>query len=413
MQAEHVDQDRTGYLRDLCRLLWPDPARAELTARSPSDRRPDLSMIVLPGLRRPRLLVPDERRPAAAAVRRYGEPGSARSAVATRALSAALASGLGSRLLRDRVEVRVPSGAETIESRLSSLLGQRVLISVHLGAARANRKPVLQLLTTAGETVGFAKVGINPLTTDLVSAEHHALCRLHEAGLAELDAPRVLGRDHWHGLEILALSPLPVWEKRTPLPADLLERAMAEVAGVGGRRESPLAASEYLALLLSRLDAAGDGAEQATLRSLLGELAGLTGDTTLSFGSWHGDWTPWNMACTKSGLLVWDWERFTAPAPLGFDALHYWLQCEVVGSRRDPAQSAARCLDRAPALLEPFGVPASQARLSALLYLADLSARYLADRQEQAGAALGAPRRWLLPALTAGVAGLRPAREGG
>jgi hypothetical protein len=413
MQAEHVDHDRTGYLRDLCRLLWPDPARAELTVRSPSHGRPDLSMIVLPGLRRPRLLVPDERRPAAAAVRRYGEPGSARSAVVTRALSAALASGLGSRLLRDRVVVRVPSGAETIESRLSSLLGQRVLISVHLGAARANRKPVLQLLTMAGETVGFAKVGFNPLTTDLVSAEHRALFRLHEAGLVELDAPRVLGRDHWHGLEILVLSPLPVWEKRTPLAAGLLERAMAEVADVGGRRESALAASEYLALLLARLDAAGDGDEQATLRSLLGELAGLSGDTTLSFGSWHGDWTPWNMACTKSGLLVWDWERFTAPAPLGFDALHYWLQSEVVGRQRDPVQSAALCLDRAPALLEPFGVPASQARLSALLYLADLSARYLADRQERAGAALGAPRRWLLPALTAGVAGLRPAREGG
>jgi hypothetical protein len=403
MQAERADQDRAGYLRHICELLWPDPARAETASRPPAGARHDLSMIVLPGLRRPRLLVPDDRRPAAAAVRRYGEPGSARSAAATRALSLALATGLGSRVLRDRVLVSVPSGAETIESRLSSLLGQRVAISVHLGAARANRKPVLQLLTAAAETVGFAKVGINPLTAQLVSAEHAALGTLGEAGLRELRVPAVLARDRWKELEILVLSALPVWEKRTPLRPGRLAAAMAEVSGVGGLRASALAASEYLARLLARLDRAGDGAEQPALRALLSELTGIAGGETLSFGSWHGDWTPWNMASTGSGLLVWDWERFATPAPVGFDALHHWLQVEVVGNRRDPAASAAACADHAPALLEPFGVTAPQARLSALLYLADLSVRYLADRQEQAGAELGAPRRWLLPALTAGI----------
>jgi hypothetical protein len=58
---------------------------------------------------------------------------------------------------------------------------------------------------------------------------------------------------------------------------------------------------------------------------------------------------------------------------------------------------------RAPELLGPFGIADHEARLTALLYLADLSVRYLADRQEQAGAALGAPRRWLLPALQSGI----------
>jgi len=50
--------------------------------------------------------------------------------------------------------------------------------------------------------------------------------------------------------------------------------------------------------------------------------------------------------------------------------------------------------------------PEREARLTALLYLADLSVRYLTDRQEEAGAALGAPRRWLLPALKAGIGDL-------
>ena len=403
--APQASQDRADYLRGICELLWPAPARAELADRPPAVPG-DASMIVLPGLRNPRLVVPAGRRPAAAAVRRYGEPASVRSALAARVLSATLASGIGPRLIRGRVTVRVPPGAETIESRLSSVLGQSVVVSVHLGAARANRKPVLQLLTAAGETIGFAKVGVNPLTTDLVRGEHQALGRLHAAGFRQLRAPRVLGYDSWNGLEILVLSALPVWQKRLPMPPGQLDLAMAEVMRLAGTTESPLAASEYWSLLAARLEAAGDGQEQAALAAALGELAGVAGAATLGFGCWHGDWTPWNMACIAGGLLVWDWERFTCPAPVGYDALHYWLQAEVTGNRRDPAQAATECVRRAPALLDPFGVPAPQARLTALLYLADLSVRYVADRQEQAGARLGAPRGWLLPALAAGISEL-------
>ena len=403
MQAQRTYSGRAGYLREICRLLWPDPARAELGARPTTSEPGDLSMIVLPGLREPRLVVPAGRRPAAAAVRRYGEPGSVRSALAARALAALLASGVGARTFRDRLQVSVPSGAQTIESRLSELLGQPVLVSVHLGAARANRKPVLQLLTAAGETLGFAKVGINPLTASLVRAERAALERLDAAGLRQLHAPRVLGSDRWNDLEILVLSPLPVWQRRTPPQPGALQRAMTEIAAVAGVRECKLAGSDYWQHLTARLEAAGGGTEHSALRSALADLESVAGSTTLRFGSWHGDWTPWNMASTAQGLLVWDWERFTTPAPAGFDALHCWLQAEVVGNRREPAGAANACVQRAPALLEPFGVARQEARLTALLYLADLSVRYLADRQEQAGAALGAPRRWLLPALTAGI----------
>jgi hypothetical protein len=409
MQAQRT-ADRADYLRDICGKLWPHPATAELGPRRAAHQAGDLSMIVLPGLRDPRLLVPAERRPAAAAVRRYGEPGSVRSAVVTRALAAALASGLGPRLLRGRLTVRVPPGAQTIESRLNQTLGRQVLVSVHLGAPRANRKPVLQLLTAAGETIGFAKVGINPLTAGLVGAEHAALERLHASGLRHLHAPRVLGRDRWNDLEILVLSPLPVWQRRTPPQPGALRLAMTEIAGVAGLKESPIAGSEYWRRLTVRLDAALDGTEHAALGSALASLDNLAGAATLRFGSWHGDWTPWNMASTSGGLLVWDWERFCTPAPTGFDALHCWLQAEVVGNKAEPAEAARTCVRRAPELLEPFGVTGREARLTALLYLADLSIRYLTDRQEEAGAALGAPRRWLLPALKAGISDLQ-ARE--
>jgi hypothetical protein len=112
------------------------------------------------------------------------------------------------------------------------------------------------------------------------------------------------------------------------------------------------------------------------------------------------------MASTDRGLLVWDWERFACGVPLGFDALHYWLQSEVSLRRRDPLAAAAACPRRADELLVPFRIGAHQARLTAALYLAELATRYLVDRQAEAGARRGAPETWLIPALQSQIARL-------
>jgi hypothetical protein len=53
----------------------------------------------------------------------------------------------------------------------------------------------------------------------------------------------------------------------------------------------------------------------------------------------------------------------------------------------------------APTLLAPFAVAPEPAALTALLYLAELAVRYLADGQAQAGAQLGVLGTWLLPVL--------------
>ncbi len=403
-----ADRSRRTYLREVSELLWPPPATVLLGGApheitSPRRRtealrrlRGDVAngngsasaaagglvseFILLPGGGRPRLIVPNAPRPAAAAVRRYGEPGSWTTWLAAWVLGVALASGLGGVVLRGRLRVQAPPGADTIESYLSNALAREIKVSLHLGAARANRKPVLQLLTPRGEPVGYAKVGVNPLTCSLVRAEEHALGRLRLADLACLTVPRVLHSGSWRGLDVLVLSALPVWLRRRRLTAMQLATAMREVAQVGGLTKGPLAAAAYLERLRARLTAAD--------------------------GAWHGDWTPWNMASTGHGLLVWDWERFTEGVPLGFDALHYWLQTECVPGRREPATAAASCVECAARLLGPFGVAGAQARLTAILYLSDLATRYLVDRQAQAGARRGSPGAWLIPAITGHVSRL-------
>jgi len=255
--------------------------------------------------------------------------------------------------------------------------------------------------------VAFAKIGFNQLTCDLVRTERASLIHLKEVGLTHITVPRVLHHDRWRGLDVLVLSALPSGQRSRPLPPAQLAAAMSEVTRVGGLRTEPLSGSEYLRCLRDRLAGADEGAERAALQQALGDIAARAGDTILSYGAWHGDWAPWNMANTDRGLLVWDWERFAHGVPLGFDALHYQLQSQVAPGRRgDPLAVATQCPQRAAPLLAPFGVRAGEARLTATLYLAELATRYLVDRQAKAGARLGAPGEWLIPAIVAEAARL-------
>jgi len=387
-------------LGDVCAVLWPPPATASLT-RSRAAHANERDFILLPFARSPRLLVPAARRASAAAVRRYGEPGSFTAWVGSRMLAFALAGGAAAVGLGGRLRVRVSPGTDTIEAYLSSVLGQEVLISTHLGAARANRKPVLQLLTASGETAGFAKISVSPLTRDLIRAERAALDMLAARNLRELTVPRVLHHGQWQGREVLVMNALPVWRHRKALRPGQLTAAMAELAAMGGRSRGRLAGSAYLDRLRSQLDTSPACPDRAALAAALDELAAVGAE--LTFGAWHGDWTGWNMACTADGLLVWDWERFTVGVPIGFDALHYRLQSAVIRRRQSPPAAAAECVRTAPSSLAPFGVPTAEAHLVAVLYLAELSARYLADRQAEAGARLGRPGTWLIPAIEEAV----------
>ena len=352
---------------------------------------------MLPSARRPRLLVPSGRRASAAAVRRYGEPGSFPAWAGSRALALALAAGGARAGLGGRLRVSAEPGTGTIEAYLRSVLGSEVLISTHLGAARANRKPVLQLLTRRGETAGFAKVSVNPLTRDLIRAERAALDTLAAEDFRELTMPRVLHHGEWQGREVLIMNALPVWRRRKALRPGQLVAAMTELTAVGGRSHGPLAGSDYLARLRSRLEASQAGPDRAALGAALDTLAAAGAE--FGFGAWHGDWTGWNMASTADGLLVWDWERFALGVPAGFDFLHYRLQSDVVRRRRPPREAAADCVRNAPGWLAPFGVATAEAPVVAILYLAELSARYLADRQAEAGARLGQPGTWLIPTI--------------
>jgi hypothetical protein len=400
---------RLDYLREVTALLWPAPAVVETTgAGAPAAAGTVGEFVVVPGLDRPRLLVPlGSPRAAAAAVRRYSEPGSRLARYRLDALALAMRTGLGAAVMRDRLRVRATEPAvDTIETYLTQSLEQSVRVSLHIGPARANRKPVLQLLTESGATVGFVKVGVNDLTRRLVAAEARSLTDLAAAELTLIEVPRVLHHGTWRGLEVLVQSPLPVWEKRNPLGPGGLEAAMLEVARLDGIHHEPLTTSRFWVDLQDTLDGLAPTETVAQLRAAFASLRAAATGTVVPLGAWHGDWTPWNCAPVRGRLLVWDWERLQRGVPLGFDALHYDLQRAVVGRNADARLAVAGCLSRTGRLLAPFGVAPDDAPVVALSYLVALAARYLQDGQAQAGARLGVLGQWLLPELVNRVAQL-------
>ncbi|NUR48159.1 MAG: hypothetical protein HOV71_08510 [Hamadaea sp.] len=392
-------QLRHQYLAEVLDLLYPAPC--SLTGEG-SDRVAEY--LVVPHARRPKLLIPmGSRRVAAAAVRRFAEPQTRLAKLKRDAVVAALRTGAWPALLRDRVRINAPSpGADSIDSYLEQHLQAPLSISIHIGPARANRKPVLQLLTPTGRTFGFAKLGTGALTRRLVRAETAALTALSHIDLKEVAVPRVLHTGQWHGHQVLVQSALPIWRDRVPLGPERLTTAMLEVARAVGTTRGWLATSPYWADLRNRLVQVADHADGAPLLDAARTLIDRSGDVPLTYGAWHGDWAPWNMACVEgdagSDVLVWDWERFTPGVPMGFDALHYELQRRVQQDA-DARACVADVVAQAATLLDPFDVIPDGREVTALLYLVDLAARYLADRQAEAGARLGVLGTWLLPVL--------------
>jgi hypothetical protein len=394
---EAQGESAAGYLRSLVPVLWPAPATVRIGSGRDSG---DHAYVLVPSARRPKLLVPAaSRRAGAAAVRRAAEQRTVRARARTAVLAALFRSGLGGTVFGRRLSVH-PRGAGTIEDHLAAVLGRPVLLALHLGPPRANRKPVFQVLDPTGEPLGFAKVGVDPLTRRLVADEARALRALAERPPRGVDVPAVVHHGRWNGAEVLLQSALPVWLPRAADDGTRRVAAMVAVAGVDGVCDEPVV-GPYLAGLAARVGRLGEGhgaaAPAAALAAALAAAARTGG--TLSIGCWHGDWNAGNTAMLADRMLIWDWERFAAGVPLGYDALHHDLQTAITVGRVPPDEAAASTVARAAVLLAPFGVPAGRAAVVAALYLTELGTRYVADGQAAAGAPLGRLDGWLLPVL--------------
>jgi hypothetical protein len=424
----------------LVEVLWgPTPEVEVVVGQVPAGVPASQRWGVLPDLRRPRVLVPlSSGRAAAEAVRQYSDGMTQRARLAKAAVGLALASGALPWWLRRRglvVAAAGPAAGTLLGDHVPAALGRSDLAAaIVLGPVRPNRKPVVQLIGGDGRPVGYMKVGWNDLTRRLVRAEADMLRRLAGADPRRFTAPDLLHQGEWEGLDITVSSALPhrLWRRgrRYALPPVATSR---EIAALGGIEETTLGESGWWAGLRSRLapiresladggvpgtpgaapagpaGPAGTGAA-AILDGTLERLEGLAG-TRLVFGTWHGDWGPWNLRATPDRLLVWDWERSADRVPLGFDLLHFGYQTALQGLGRPPATAAATARDRAAPHLAELGQRPGLAELLCDLYLlerlcraAEAEVSAVTGRPDTVGAALlGVLGRRLVPERSGGT----------
>lgn len=384
--------------------LWPAPN--QVTTGGPLGRH-DLAFAVLPHARRPTRLVPVSPAPVASQILSGAFRGSgARERAGRRLLHAAAWAG-ALRLVPAQVHVVEEQGGESIASHLSALLGEPVRLGIHLGPPRSNQKPVLQILTPAGRTVCFAKVGANDLTRQLVADEAGALQAVAAAGITGLGVPPVRHHGSWRNLEVLLLDPV-ASRSTSPVRGADLGDVMARLSLAWGHSSGVLADSAFWARLRGEVSG-GAGPDGPKLRLALDRAAAAYGDRQIAFGAWHGDWTPWNMAVHDHAFAVWDWERFRKDVPLGLDAIHFHLQREMRRQDQEPLQVARGTLARADELLAPWGLQGPDARCVFVLYLLAIGSRYAADDQRGAGARLGDLDSWLFRVLDDVLASGHPA----
>lgn len=403
------------HLAEFVRLLYPEPHVIEIPGTPAAARTADSPPVVaeyllLPHARRPRLALPaNPRGTRLAALRHTPAPRGGLDRLRLAAVRAAL--GTSCAPFRARVRVLGPPCEDSLEAYLHQALGERVALCLYIGGPlRANRKPVMAVLDGTGRPIGIAKLGVNPLTRALVRAEADALALLGGAGLRAATVPALHHAGRWREHDILVQGVLPVWQRPAVRAGAAISRAMLEVAGAAGTRICALGDSPYRGELSRRLDAIAhrqgtrDVRVGRALRTAGLDVLGRRADVELTFGSWHGDWTPWNTHPLRDSVLVWDWERFAQGVPVGYDALHHALSRSVERGIV-PAEAARHLIREAATLVAPYGVPAAAAELTAVLYLVDVGARYLADRLDETGQRLSAIGEWLLPMVVQARAG--------
>lgn len=324
------------------------------------------------------------RRGASGALTSYNSLRSGRTRLARRVLGLGLRTGVARSLARDKIDIGIAEGAtdahlgdEFLGEHLRLLFGGDQVVMAIGGGTGPYRKPVLQVFNTEGIPLGYIKVGWNDWTRAAVSREAVALraCAAHPM---HLGVPEFLGLSVWRGLDLLITGPLPrrsrrISSRRGLPPANVLHEISRLAPGFVGE----LRASPWWLSVRSRIEADGfDPAARTALTLAVERIEQAYGHVTLTFGAWHGDLVPWNLARCGARLYAWDWECSTQNAPLGFDAVHYCFQVAFIEEQRPLAKAAALAVTGAAGTLRALGVPQHLHRLITILHLLELAIRH-------------------------------------
>lgn len=366
-------------------VLWP--GSTDLAPDRSAGRGRDGAEVfaVFPSASRPLLLTPlATRATASASLRRYNALRPPKRRFIRASVGLGLRLGVAQPFLRHRVwfqDGHPSNGEPALADRLREVFGvPEVIASVSLSRPGPFRKPLLQAMTPGGKVLGYAKVGWNDLTRELVRAEAATLARFQNRGLDAIGVPGLLYSGPAGPLEVCVTAPLPTRIRRYDLdgPASTLN-ALWDLAELGGLEQAPMAESVYWASMRERLSNVGKIAPGRTADILAGfatRLEAAHGAQSLTFGFWHGDWVPWNLGFSQGRLFAWDWEHSSANIPVGFDVFHFWFQLGFIANRKGFSRAVLEGRDHGLGLLASLGVSRPAGDVVFSLYLLEAFLRY-------------------------------------
>jgi hypothetical protein len=131
---------------------------------------------------------------------------------------------------------------------------------------------------------------------------------------------------------------------------------------------------------MSRLEDGEPDDTTALLHRVLESLDEAWGQE-IPFGSWHGDWMPWNLLRSGTDLWVWDWERAASGVPVGLDAAHFRFDIESKIRGRSPEEAAASSAAWTEVVGPDLGARPGSGRALAVANLLEMCLRFREGRQ--------------------------------
>lgn len=363
----------------------------------------------LPGLRRPRVLLPLDCPPIVmqSVLRTYAASSSdIWMRLAARLLGAAAACGILPFLLRNRT-VSVGRAGQSEASELHRFLA-RILrrddfsLAFRIAPDRPNGKPIVQVISRTGKVLCFAKIAVDEATRQILIEESRNLERVARGGPLMLNIPPLLFQGDWNGLQVLVVAPLDGRAVRCSTVPDAVLRASNSLAGsLPSPTQRAVGTAFWRKLSARSNDEAhllGSGPADL-LRRARAEIDRRFAHVMIPIGLSHGDWIPPNMSVAANGAVnVWDWEFLEEGVPQGLDTVQFAIFL-AMSATTSPVSQANRALKTARDALKRQGLDPASAELLALLCV--IKALLCHSRSRSLGRAVPIDQRYvrLLKAL--------------
>jgi hypothetical protein len=236
------------------------------------------------------------------------------------------------RLRRVCLEEREASIFQT----LREVFGREDLcFAVSLGTPGPHRKPVIQVMSLRGEVLGYAKVGWNEATKELVNNESRVLQSLGQRHLP-FRIPTVLYANNDGNWSVCIQAPPP--SNVQPAPRGLQGEyitALCAFAAMGVERQA-LEETLFWQRIVTRVQNVQSAYWRQLLTRMLQTVLEQWQCKKVPLHLAHGDFTPWNALQVDGRLYLYDWEYSLNPVPAAYDLFHFLVQTGWLVEGRKP-----------------------------------------------------------------------------